>query len=114
MAERVRPRQTESGFCRAVLDLARLYRWRTIHVRPAMARGGNWLTAVAGDGVGWPDLLCLRGPRVVVAELKVGRNQTTPEQDDWLAAWRLVPAAEVFVWRPTDWPEILRVMQPEG
>jgi hypothetical protein len=43
---------------------------------------------------------------VVFAELKVGRNPTTEAQDAWLSRLAAVPAAEVFVWRPADWPAI--------
>ncbi len=36
------------------------------------------------------------------AELKTVRDKPTPDQELWLAAWRLT-TAEVFVWKPVDW-----------
>ncbi len=74
-----------------------------------MNRRGKWLTAVSGDGVGWPDAVLLRANRLVVAELKTKRNKPTPEQDNWLLAFRNV-GAEVHVWKPADWNEIVEVL----
>lgn len=102
---------TEAEFTRMFLDLARLRGWMSAHFRPGMDRRGRWRTAVQGDGAGFPDALLVR-PRdgkMLVAELKVGRNRTTPEQDRWLAAFRAagVPA-EVLT--PDDWPKIEQLL----
>lgn len=50
-------------------------------------------------------------PRVplVVAELKKVDEYPTPEQRLWLALFRQV-TDHVYVWRPTDWEEIHRVL----
>lgn len=100
--------ETEAGFTRTVIDCARLFGWRTAHFRPARTARG-WRTAVQGDGKGFPDLVLVKGPRLVVAELKVGTRRAAPEQDEWLRAFRTagVPA---HIWRPEDWPEIERVL----
>lgn len=100
---------SERQFTRQVLELAKLYRWRRLHLRPARTKYG-WATAVAGDGKAWPDLYMVRGRRAVAAELKVGTNQPTAEQLEWLAA--LAEAgAETFVWWPRDWGEIIEVLK---
>jgi hypothetical protein len=66
---------------------------------------------VAGDGVGWPDLVMLRGDRIVVAELKAdGAPGPRPEQRAWLDAWRAV-GAEVYVWRPADFGALHEVLR---
>lgn len=101
----------EKEFTRQVIELARLHGWRTAHFRPAWTGEGEkrrMITAVAGDGKGFLDLTLLR-ERLIVAELKVGKNQLTPEQKDWILAWQRagVPA---FVWRPEDWAEILSIV----
>jgi hypothetical protein len=97
---------TEFEFTDQVLKLARLHGWRTAHFRPARtATGSGWRTAVSGDGKGFPDLVLVRKHRLVVAELKVGINQPTPEQEQWLEAFRRA-GAEVYVWRPEDWSAI--------
>lgn len=94
---------TEEEFLQQVLQLARLYRWRTAHFRPARTAAG-WRTAVAGDGKGWPDLVLVRDV-VIFAELKVAGRKPTPEQSQWIEALRAA-GAQVHLWTPADWPEI--------
>lgn len=108
--ERHKARQTEASFTAQVLQLAKIRGWRTAHFRPGRTERG-WRTAVSGDGKGFPDLVMLRGARVVVAELKVNKNPPTAEQRQWIEAWLGVPASEAFVWRPEDWDEICRVLE---
>lgn len=36
---------------------------------------------------GFPDLLAIRGARLLAIELKVGRRKVTPEQAEWLRAF---------------------------
>ena len=102
------PTITESEFLDQVLQYAALRRWRTAHFRPARTVDG-WRTAVAGDGKGFPDLLLCR-ERIVVAELKVGRNQLTGEQRQWLM-WFEAAGIPAYTWRPDDWAEIEQVLQ---
>lgn len=101
---------TEDEFLRQVLQLARLCGWRTAHFRPAMTKSGRWVTAVQGDGKGFPDLICTRGGLIFAAELKSETGTITPEQIEWVAA---LQAAKVpcFVWRPKDWPDIERLLK---
>ena len=100
----------ENDFQDTVIKLAKLHGWRVAHFRPSRTKDG-WATAVSADGKGFPDLFMLRdstGHRVA-AELKVGHNKTTPEQDAWLTAMEAcgIPA---FVWKPCDWDEIEDVL----
>lgn len=103
------PRMSEDEFQRQVIQFARLHRWKVAHFRPAMTRGGRWVTPVQADGAGFPDLVMVRGGEVVVAELKVGTNQPTEDQVRWIDAFvgAEVPA---FVWYPRDWTDIERVL----
>ena len=100
-----RLKQSEPAFQAAVIHLAKLKGWRVAHFRPALDRRGKWSTAVAGDGVGFPDLVLVRGARLVIAELKSERGRVEPEQRAWLDAWRAT-GAEVYVWSPSDFPTI--------
>lgn len=97
-------KETEAGFTTAVVNLAKLYGWLVYHALPLRTARG-WATGTQGDP-GLPDIVATKGGRVVFAELKVGRNPTTEAQDAWLSRLAAVPAAEVFVWRPADWPAI--------
>jgi hypothetical protein len=100
---------TEAEFLEQILEYAALRGWKRAHFRPARTAKG-WRTAVQGDGKGFPDLVLLRRGVQIVAELKVGRNKTTPEQDEWLAAFDAA-GASCFVWYPENWGEILRVLE---
>ena len=62
---------TESELLSVVLETAALFGWRTAHFRPAMTTHG-WRTAVSGDGKGFPDLVLVRGHRLLAIELEVG------------------------------------------
>jgi hypothetical protein len=101
---------SEDDLLRAVLDLAKLYNWRSFHARPAMTAKG-YRTAVSGDGKGFPDLIMVKGADLLAIELKRDGGKATVEQQMWLAAFDLV-ARESTVWRPADWRsgEILRVL----
>ena len=100
--EVARPTQapSEADLQRAVIDLARMFGWRIAHFRPAHTAKG-WRTPVEADGKGWPDLVMIRPPRIVIAELKVGRNQVTEDQATWLELFRQANL-ETHVWRETD------------
>jgi hypothetical protein len=105
----------ERVFTKQVIDLARWNGWRVAHFRPALTKGGRWVTAVQGDGAGFLDLVMVRGDRIIFAELKSADGKLRAEQERWylaLLAWSacLGTAALVTVWRPTDWPEIEKIL----
>lgn len=82
-----------------VIDRAKLGRWFVYHTHDSRR-------SVAG----FPDLVLIRPPRLIVAELKVGKNVATPEQNLWLNLFEdvNVPA---YIWRPCDWAEIESVLR---
>lgn len=100
----------EKAFTTHVLGVARRFGWRSAHFRPAQNARGDWRTPVAGDGKGFPDLVLLRGARVVIAELKAEGKYPEPEQRLWLDAWRAT-GAEVYVWRPSDMDAVLLALR---
>jgi Holliday junction resolvase len=98
---------TEQAFTNELLKWLRVYGWQGFHVRNSGVRG---ISQVQGDK-GFPDLLAIRGERLIAAELKVKKAGTVlgepkPEQRAWLEAFRRV-GAETYVWRPENWSEIL-------
>lgn len=92
---------TEAQLQSAVIELAHLLHWRCAHFRPAQTQTGRWLTPVAADGAGFPDLLMARGQVLIAAELKTAKGRLSPAQTEWLDA--LSNACDVYVWRPQDW-----------
>ena len=90
---------SEAEFMRQVVQLARLLGWWVHHAH--ISRGGE---------AGLPDLVMVKAGRpVVYAELKTERGKVTPEQQAVLDLLRTTPS-QVFLWRPTDWDEIQRVL----
>ncbi len=92
---------SEAALLAAVLDMARLYRWRSFHPRPARVASG-YRTAVSGDGVGFPDLVLVRDRRLIFAELKSPTGELSAEQQAWLLAFQHVEGSERHIWRPAD------------
>ena len=83
--------------------------WECMHLRPARTLKG-WRTPVQGSlGKGWPDLILIRVPRIIAAELKSARGKVSDEQAHVLAQLRL-SGVEVHVWRPADWDSIVEAL----
>jgi hypothetical protein len=99
---------TERDFQRAVIELARLLRWRCAHFRAARTQHG-WRTPVEADGAGYPDLHLLR-ERSLFIELKAEKTHLRDEQRDWLRAL-LDAGAEAYVARPSDLDALAAVLQ---
>jgi hypothetical protein len=104
---------SEREFQRRVVEAARQLGWRVHHTRPAQHRGGRWLTPLQGDA-GLPDLILLRPPRCIVAELKSERGRVSAEQQAWLDGFRQVLGIEVYVWRPSDWQAIVETLSGDA
>lgn len=100
---------TEKDFTATVIQMAQLRGWRVAHFRPSRTAHG-WRTAVQGDGKGFPDLVMLRSGAFIVAELKMPKGKTTPEQDEWLKAFKSTGCGRVEIWTPDDWEEIERLL----
>ena len=100
----------EAEFQRQVTDLADIFGWSWIHLRPAQTQHG-WRTPVSGPmGKGWPDLFMARGYRSIAAELKSEKGKATPEQN---AVLELLQATgvETFVWRSGDFDRIVEILE---
>ncbi len=96
---------SEAALQKAIIELAERLGWRVYHARPAMTAKGRWMTAAQGThSSGWPDLVMLRGPRIVVAELKTDRERSrvSEAQKQWLEAFEAA-GAQVCLWTPSAW-----------
>jgi len=94
------PAMSERDFQRQVLDLARILGWTAYH--PMLSK---WSER------GWPDLAMVRPPRLVFAELKAERGQTTPHQERWLDLLGRCAGVEAYLWRPSDIERIAEVLR---
>jgi hypothetical protein len=97
----------EQDFTRSLLKAAKQLGWRTAHFKAAMLGSGRWATPVQGDGKGWPDLVLVRGKRLLFVELKSLTGEMSDEQVDWMyALWQT--GAECYLWTPnSNWMEVL-------
>lgn len=101
-------RISEAEFTAQVIELAHLLGWRVAHFRPAWTNKG-WRTPVQGDGKGFPDLVMVKGERLIFAELKSETGRMTPEQDAWHDALRPTGAL-MAVFYPRHWDVIVEIL----
>jgi hypothetical protein len=109
--------QTEKQFQDAVIEAAHAMQWTVAHFRPARIRKrgeeeDTYVTPVAADGAGFPDLVLVRD-RVVFAELKAERGTLSDDQAEWLAVLEGA-GVEAYCWRPSDWPHIEQILAARG
>jgi len=92
---------SEKIFTAQVIRMAQMFGWMTAHFRPGK-QGSRYVTAVQGDGVGFPDLVLLKaGKPPIFAELKSAKGRLTPAQEAWLEMAKQT-GARGCVWRPSD------------
>ena len=112
---------TERAFTAQVIRLAQHLGWRTAHFRPGKTQRGRWVTAVQGDGAGFPDLVLVHPTkcRLIFAELKREYGGViSDKQNKWLDALTAVRdmakgcnCVEVFLWQPSDIDDIESVLK---
>ena len=88
---------TEAEWARTVVEYAELMGWRVYRA---------WLSV--RSPAGYPDLTLVR-ERVVWAELKAEEGKLTKAQREWEYALYFA-GANCYVWRPSDWDEVQRVL----
>ena len=93
------PRQTERSWQAQVVKLAELLGYRVYH---------TWNSK--HSAAGFPDLVLVRRPRCIFAELKSDRTRLTADQLAWLVALREC-GLEVYVWRPSEWKLVERILK---
>lgn len=89
----------EKDWQQAVMDLARLRGWLCYHTHDSRR-----------SEPGFPDLVMVRGDRVLYRELKREGNKPTAEQRRWIdALWDA--GQDVAVWTlPRDWDDVVAVL----
>lgn len=101
---------TEEEWQSQVTDLAELLGFSWVHFRPAQTNKG-WRVPVEGPlGKGWPDLEIIGRGRRIHVELKRELGEVSAEQEA-VHAWIRANGGECYVWRPSDWDEVMRVLR---
>ena len=90
----------EREFQQQVIDLAHIFHWRVYH---------TWMSIHSAGG--FPDLTLARGNRLIFAETKSEKGRLTLAQAEWLEILKATGKCEVYVWMPSDWPEIVKILE---
>lgn len=90
-AKRDVPVMTEAQLQSAIIENAGYLGWRHFHVHDSRH-------SVSG----FPDLILVRGDRIIAAELKNATRKATVEQLEWLSALEAA-GVESHLWRPDAW-----------
>ncbi len=103
------PPLTELDFMAQVTELAGLRNWEWMHPRAGRTLD-SWRTPMSGTlAKGFPDLVLVRGSRILFAELK--RDGGKPTADQLRVLDVLGKAAESYCWMPKDWNFIERELR---
>jgi hypothetical protein len=92
---------SEAAFQRLVEDLAEFWGWRKFHDHDSRQ-----------NAAGLPDLLLVRPPVLIFAELKTMRGRLRLEQNRWAGDLLRCPGVTYRLWRPQDWLRILQDLAP--
>lgn len=96
---------SETDWRRVVMAYMADHDWCAHAEERGRGRQGGWMTVTLG-AKGFPDVTAVRGPRLVVAELKVPGGTLTDGQTIWLNRMAAVPGVETYVWYPRDWDTV--------
>lgn len=100
----------EAAVQKQVQETLTMYGWWWYHApnnRPG--QNGKVQRIVSG----FPDIIAVRGTRIVLAELKKETGHTTDDQDAVLAMFELTGKVEVWVVRPSNMDAFREAMAPE-
>jgi hypothetical protein len=117
-------KMTHEDYRVLVTELLQVFGYQILSILPAMRgrtrmviRDGQvvetpvYVTPVAGNGKGFPDIYAIRPPRCVVAEIKVGNDRLRPEQKVWLELFKLMPNTQAWELRPENFDDFKKAVQ---
>lgn len=91
--------------------------WQAVVVAEAKRRGWKVYsihdsrTQEWGTDPGFPDLLMVRGERMLVVELKAQHGRLKPSQTAWRIALEGVPCVEWYAFKPADEARVFELLQ---
>lgn len=93
---------TERQWQQAICELASLLGWRWYHTHDSRR-----------SPEGFPDLVLVKGGRLLFFECKTEKGRVTKAQDEWLTALGPVSDLAVVV-RPSDWESVVMWLDTDG
>lgn len=91
---------SEKDFQQQIIDTAKLLGWKKIY--------HTWNSKRSASG--FPDLIMARDGIIIFAELKREGEDPTPAQREWLEELAKCEHVKVFIWKPSIWDEIVKVL----
>jgi VRR-NUC domain len=91
---------TEKQFQAQFLELAGWLGWLAYHDYDSRKNSPGFLDTV----------LAKRG-RIIFAELKSEKGKLRPQQKIWYEILKTCPGIEVYVWKPSQWDEIVETLK---
>lgn len=88
---------TERQFQSQVVKVAKLNGWLVYHTFDSRR-----------SEPGFPDLVLVKGERVIFAELKSEQGRVRPEQVEWLERLSVAKEMKAVVWRPSELKQIVK------
>ena len=100
---------SETDFQYAVKEHAEADGWAVMSWRKSASPGkdGRWRGLAAP---GWPDLILVKGKRLLAVELKSEKGHVTPAQRRWLKLLNGA-GAESYIARPRDAAELIGILR---
>ena len=99
-ADIVASQMTEADHLEQVKAVALTCGWRVYHTFDSRR-----------SAAGFPDLVLVRPPRVIFAELKRENGRLTIPQKLWGDDLEQCSGVDYYLWRPSDWDSILGMLQ---
>lgn len=101
---------TERQWQSKVEHILSMHGWLYYHAPDNIPRNGY----IQNIRAGFPDLVAVRGSRVLYVELKKETGKLSPAQEEWLDALRAAGQTvghEVYVWRPSDIEQVISTVK---
>jgi hypothetical protein len=97
---------SEREWQRHVMDVATRLGWLFYHAPDNKPVNGR----VQNITPGFPDLVLVKAPRIVYAELKRETGKLSPAQEKWLYLLRAC-GQEAYVWRPSNLNDVIATLR---
>lgn len=91
--------ETEAHYQGRIVHAAKLLGYRAYHTYDSYR-----------SAPGFPDLVLAKPGRLIFVEVKTESGVVEPDQHWWINVLRS-SGQEVYVWKPSDWPRVFRVLQ---
>lgn len=101
------PTATETQCETTIVKAARQFGWLVHGTRAARMQKGNFKVALKGDR-GFPDLILVKPPCIIIVELKRKPNKVEPDQQRWIDALAACGLDTRIIWVPEQQDDLIR------